>query len=131
MIQTLRTCVFCVIAFSGPVCFADANGRYIEGGAAGGVTCPEFVDSFDKGRQHGLGTLGYVNQIQGFANYIAGYKTAFNRQTPDTCDIFDGVSPDQMLAWTANYCRSNPLEKFYQAVNKLADERYGRRRKSC
>lgn len=109
----------------------DKSGRFISGGGAGAVDCPKFVQSMDLAKASGIGTLGYVKEINGYLMFILGFQTAYNLQTPDTCNIFDSVSGDQMLAWAENYCRANPLERFGDAVIKLAKEVHPRRKKSC
>lgn len=109
----------------------DKSGRFMSGGGAGAVDCPKFVQSMDIAKKSGIGTLDYVKEIHGYVMFITGFQTAYNLQTPDTCNIFDSISDHQMLAWTENYCRANPLEKFGDAVIKLAKEAYPRRKKSC
>lgn len=109
----------------------DANGLYMKGGGAGGVECPDFVKSMSVAKAAGVGTLGYVEEIQGFAAFLSGYQTAFNNQTANTCDIFAGVSINQMLSWVENYCKQNPLETYASGVVELSSSVYKKRRQSC
>lgn len=79
----------------------------------------------------GYGSLTYANEMMGYASFISGYQTAFNNQTPNTCDIFSGVSLNQMLVWVENYCKQNPLEKFGTGVGELAASVYKKRLQTC
>jgi hypothetical protein len=85
----------------------------------------------ERARNFGLGTVGYATEIQGYAMFLAGFRNAYNLQTPRTCDIFDGFSSEQQLAWVENFCRQQPLEKFHSAVVALAQEVHPRRLQSC
>jgi hypothetical protein len=110
---------------------ADTPGKYIFGGGVGSVDCPRFVSTMDRAKKFGAGSVGYVNETQGFLMYVLGFQTAYNLQTPQTCDIFDTFTSDQLLAWLENYCRAQPLERFSSAVVALAKEVHPRRSQSC
>ena len=69
--------------------------------------------------------------IQGFINFVFGFRTAYNIQTPQTCDIFGQFNDEQLLAWLENYCRTQPLERFGTALIALAKEAHPRRLQSC
>jgi len=127
--KTLFTCLL----FLAPIAVAaDAtSGRFFMGGGVGAVECPKFVASIDRAKKHGSGTIGYANETQGYVMFMFGFQTAYNLQTADTCDIFGDFSPDQLLAWTENYCRNKPLEKFGSAVVALAEEVHPVRLRSC
>ena len=109
----------------------DASGSFYTGGGVGSVDCPSFVSSMERAKKHGVGSLGYVNEMQGFVMYISGFQTAYNAQTPDTCDIFAHFSDNQLLAWAENYCSNNPLKKYGSAVLALAREVHPRRSRVC
>ena len=85
----------------------------------------------ERAKKHGLGTVGYVNETSGFVMFLTGFQTAYNVQTPNTCDIFGAFSTDQLLAWAENYCRREPLKKFSTAVVALAEEVHPKRVQSC
>lgn len=122
----------CVVVFSPHLArAADAAGIVWIGGGAGGVECPSFVSVMERARAAGLGTVEYVSQTQGFMNYVVGFQTGYNMQTPNTCDIFAHVSSDQVLAWAENWCRANPLLKFGGGMIALAKERYKYRSVVC
>ena len=111
---------------------ADADGRFWLGGGAGGVKCPQFVASMEKARSLRIGSLGYVEETQGFTMYLLGFKTGYNMSTQDTCDIFPGEEKDYpLLSWAENYCRSNPSSRFADAVVVLAKERHPKRQRVC
>lgn len=117
----------CSMTFSGEA----VSGRYIYGGGVGAVECPKFVEIMQTAKTHKLDSLGYVYETQGFLMYIAGFQTAYNLQTPNTCDIFDGLSDNQLLAWAETYCQTHPLKKFNSAVVALAQEVYPNRSQKC
>jgi hypothetical protein len=110
---------------------ADDKGRYWHGGGVGSTECPKFIETMSRAKRHGLGTLGYANETQGYVMFLAGFQTAYNSQTPKTCDVFAGINADQRLAWIENYCQQNPLEKFSAAAVALAVEVHPRRLQSC
>jgi hypothetical protein len=110
---------------------ADEQGRYWHGGGVGAVECPAFVDSLERARRSGLGSIEYVTQTQGYVMFLSGFQTAYNLRSAETCSIFSGVSVDQKLFWIENYCRRNPIEKFSGAVVALAAEVHPRRQRSC
>jgi hypothetical protein len=110
---------------------ADEQGRYWHGGGVGAVECPAFVETLERAKRAGLGSIEYVSQTQGYVMFLSGSQTAYNLRTAETCNIFSGVSTDQKLFWIENYCRRNPLEKFSGAVVALAEEVHPRRQRSC
>lgn len=108
-----------------------ASGSYVIGGGVGSVDCPKFTETMERARAAGLGTLTYVTETAGFQMYVAGFQTAYNRQTPKTCDVFGGFTSDQLLAWLDNYCKAHPLDRFGSAVIALAKEAHPRRLQTC
>ena len=62
--------------FTIPSSAADANGRYWNGGGVGAGECPTFVSTMERARRFGLGTVGYVTEIHGYAMFLAGFQTA-------------------------------------------------------
>jgi hypothetical protein len=111
---------------------ADVSGRSWLGGGAGGVNCPEFVASMEKARSLRIGTLGYVQETQGFTMYLQGFRSGYNVATKDTCDLFAGEENDYpLLAWTENWCRTHSSSRFSDAVVALSVERFPKRQKVC
>lgn len=125
--------LFFIVGFAIPVLSfaADATGNYHTGGGAGSVECPAFLAAMDRGKAAGLNTRGYFAEIGEFAMFTAGFQTAYNMQTPNTCDIFSGISLNQALAWSENWCRSNPLEKFGSSLPLLAKTVFQKRLTTC
>jgi len=109
---------------------APAQG-YIVGGGLGAVDCPAFVESMGKAKGQKPGATGYAGELQGFAMYVSGFQTAYNLQTPETCDIFSGWNNNQVLEWLDKFCRANPKERFGAGVIALAQDRYPARSTKC
>lgn len=110
---------------------APAPQGYIVGGGLGTTDCPAFVEALGQARTQKAGATGYAGEIHGFAMYVSGFQTAYNLQTPETCDIFSGWNNTQVLDWLEKYCRANPKERFGAGVIALAKERYPSRSKKC
>ena len=109
----------------------SVNGGYIVGGGLGATECPGFLESLGKARAEKPGSTGYPGELQGFAMYVSGFQTAYNLQTPDTCDIFAGSNTSQVLDWLETFCRAHPDSRFGAGVIALARERYPTRSKKC
>lgn len=127
-----------VLAFLPAVAIAQAPAKaapapqgYIVGSGLGTTDCPSFVEALGQSRNQKAGASGYAGEIQGFAMYVSGFQTAYNLQTPDTCDIFAGWNNNQVLDWLDKFCRANPKERFGAGVIALAKERYPSRSKKC
>jgi len=116
-----------------PANAADADGIVMVwlGQGAGALECPRVVSFMTRARVAATGTLEYSIKTQGFMNFIAGFQTAYNMQTSQTCDIFSGISAQEALEWTENWCRANPSQNFGIGVSALARERYPQRSTAC
>lgn len=110
---------------------AQKPGGYIVAGGLGGIECPAFAEAMSKSRSQKPASSGYATDLQGFAMYVSGFQTAYNLQTPETCDIFAGWNNNQVLDWLEKFCRANPAERFGTAVMALAKDRYPGRSKKC
>ena len=110
---------------------ADQQGRYWHGGGVGAVECPTFLQTMERAKRSGLGSVEYVSQTQSFVMFLSGFQTAYNLKTPDTCNVFADVSVNQQLFWIENYCRRNSVEVFSATVVALAEEVHPRRLLSC
>jgi hypothetical protein len=109
---------------------ADQQGRFYLGGGAGGVNCPQFVASMEKGRSFGVGSIGFVKETQGYTMYLLGFQTGYNSAANNTYDIFPDVKSEyNLLSWLENYCRDNPSDRFGDAVVSLSREQYSTRQK--
>lgn len=113
------------------VAHAQAPSGYIVGTGLGAADCGGFSDAMGKAKKEKPGPAGYSGEVQGFAMYVSGFQTAYNLQTPDTCDIFAGWNNNQVLEWLEKFCRANPNQRFGAGVIALAKERYPSRSKKC
>jgi hypothetical protein len=129
-----RPLVLC-LTFSCPMSAhaADADGIVMVwlGQGAGAIECPQVVSFMTRARVASTGSLEYSVRTQGFMNFLAGFQTAYNMQTTDTCDIFSGITAEQALEWAENWCRANPSQNFGISVSALARDRYPQRSTAC
>lgn len=84
-------------------------------------SCGQYVAARNEGRR------GEYRKQNIHVSWIAGYLTAYNRQTPDTYDIRGQTDMSAMLLWLENYCKQNPLTAFAQTVERLTDELHPKR----
>ncbi len=110
---------------------ADATGQYFTGGGVGSTECPTFVADMEQAKATGIGSLNYARTMHGYTMFVAGFQSAYNMQTPATCDIFPKISINQALAWVDNYCRKEPLKTFASGVAELAYSQHSARKQSC
>lgn len=103
----------------------------IVGGGLGTAECTGFVEAMARARTQPQGSTGYAGEVQGYAMYLSGFQTAYNLQTPETCDIFAGWNNQQVLDQVEKFCRDNPGARFGNGVIALAKERYPKRAKKC
>jgi hypothetical protein len=126
-----RTAAFALLAFLAAAAQAAEPAKpgkgpeYIVGSGPGVMECTRFVEALAKAR------TAPSPEAQGFALYVAGFQTAYNLQTPETCDIFAGMNADQVLARVEDFCKANPQARFGAGVIALAKERYPLRSKTC
>ncbi len=64
-----------------------------------------------------------------FQNYLMGYLTAYNAQTPDTYRISGKKNLPEILSWLDNYCETKPVHGFDQALIEFITEHYPMRYK--
>ncbi len=62
--------------------------------------------------------------------WVAGFLTAYNRQTPGTYDILGNADLASAMLWLENYCKAHPLSDLAGGMNVLTDEFYPRRHKT-
>ena len=58
----------------------------------------------------------------GVKNWIAGYITAYNRQTPDTYDITGSADFERALRSVDRFCKDNPLADLTAAMEAVTAE---------
>ena len=125
------TALFIVCATVIPANAADSTGRYFTGGGVGSIECPSFVGDMEQAKANGVGSQHYVRTLNGYIMFVAGFQSAYNMQTPSTCDIFPKISMNQALAWVENYCKREPLRTFASGVAELAVSQHSARKQSC
>lgn len=100
----------CVIA-------ADQQGNFE---TLGNFTCSTYLTKLK------LGGLEEMTVIQ----YVSGYLTAYNRQTPKTINILGSSDFNGAIFWLKNYCEKQPLERIGIALVELTAELYPKRTKN-
>jgi hypothetical protein len=125
--------LYLVLSCPVPALAADAEGIVMVwlGQGAGTIRCTQVVSFMTRARGAASGSVEYAIKTQGFMNFLAGFQTAYNMQTSETCDIFNGISPEDALEWSENWCRENPSQTFGIGVSELARHRYSQRSTSC
>ncbi|MGH7091186.1 MAG: hypothetical protein ACREFQ_19990 [Stellaceae bacterium] len=100
-----------------PAWAVDTQGNYFVRGA-GNQLCASYL----KARQTG--------HAGAFADWLAGYITAFDRWTADVWRIENG-NFDLSLIWMEDYCRDHPAETFDVAASNMIAFLYPNRVKSA
>jgi hypothetical protein len=59
--------------------------------------------------------------------WVAGYLTAYNRQTPDTVSILGKTDLRGALQWIERWCHAHPAESLGDAMKALTEEFHARR----
>lgn len=95
---------------------SDASGRFGILFPSSENTCGTYVTARDGAR---AGAHGRENM---YANWLTGFITAYNMQTPDNYDVAASTDVPSMMLWLENHCRKHPLESFDDAVNALVIE---------
>lgn len=100
-----------------PAWALDTQGNYFVRGA-GNQLCAAYLKARETGHDGA------------FANWLAGYITAFDRWTADVWRIETG-SFDLSLIWMEDYCRIHPAETFDVAASNMIAFLYPNRIKSA
>lgn len=98
---------------------ADADGSY-------GSLRPESCREFRRVQGSEERTPAQMN-VRG---WIAGYITAFNRQTPETYDILGVTEFDAALRFIDGYCKAHPLDNLTAAMEALTEDLYAKRHRT-
>ena len=115
----IASAIAVAIAFAAgaaPVQAADRDGAY---GSQRPDSCREFL------RVHPVGERR--PETVGIRNWIAGYVTAYNRQTPETYDILGITDFEQLLHSVELYCKANPLADLTTAMESVTDQLHAAR----
>jgi hypothetical protein len=121
----------CLVLPLAAVAAENWTGNYIVGGGVGGVECRQFSAIMDQAETFGRSSSEYARSAYNFDMYLLGFRTGYNLQTPDTCDIFGRFSNEQLRDWLRYYCRSYPLQRFGSGVVALAQGLHGARLRTC
>lgn len=62
---------------------------------------------------------GNSRHYNGYADWLAGYFTAYNRWIPGKQRRAEKMDLDGLMAWVDNYCAANPLKKVSSAASAL------------
>ena len=60
-------------------------------------------------------------------NWIAGYLSAYNRQTPETYDILGTTDFERVLKAVEQHCKDNPLSDMSAAMEAVTVDLYATR----
>jgi hypothetical protein len=120
----LKRTIFVLAMFFLPatVNASDVDGKFAVSVPRGKVgSCGQYVAARDERRtgEHRAENL--------HINWIFGYMTAYNTQTPDTYDIQGQTDLSEILVWLEDYCKQNPLHGFIDAMTLLMDELHPKR----
>ena len=102
---------------------ASEKGEFVIYGV-GGYSCGKFTNAANEGNTRGLWT-----NWNKYSSYTQGYITAANKLYDDTKDIGGSTDMEGIMASVENYCRSNPLKDFHDALNYTLHELYPSRTK--
>src|SRR4051812_4014216 len=102
---------------------ADATGKFMSGGGAGGETCPSFLNAMATARQRGgVNSAAGGNLISAFAMYVLGFQTGYNMQTYEVFDVFGslGADPSAMVLYAIEpWCSKHPESTFADGLLNL------------
>ena len=102
---------------------ADKNGEYRETYPADHVTCESFLLAENECKH------GRCLDLKTFSDWLMGYITSYNSNTPDTFDIAAKTDLKNSIIWLGNYCKQHPSNKYSQAAQSLMNELYPIRQK--
>jgi hypothetical protein len=102
-----------------PAMAADADGAYWS-------QRPESCREFRRLQSSDERTPALVN----IRSWLAGYITAYNRQTPDTYDVLGATDFDTALRFIDGYCKAHPLDSLTAAMEALTESLYPTRHRT-
>ena len=112
-------CAAAMLAATPSAMAADADGAYFS-------LRPESCREFRRVQSSDERTPALMN-IRG---WIAGYLTAYNRQTPDTYDVLGITEFDAALRFVDGYCKAHPLDNLTAAMEALTESQYPTRHRT-
>jgi hypothetical protein len=99
----------CVTLIGSQALAADASGNH---GTVGAASCAVFLQEHESKSSRSTALLGW----------LAGYITAYNRQTPNTYQILGNSDLLGAELWVKNFCEKNPLANISLAAAVLVIE---------
>lgn len=100
-----------------PVHAADSSGNYAIWGS-GNKSC----------HSYNLARAGEEEDAK-YRDYLMGYLTAYNHQTPETYSISRDMNLDDVLGWMDEQCQLKPVISFEEALVNFIIENYEGRMK--
>jgi len=98
-------------ACAAPLAAADKDGAYWSQRPDG---CREFLRVHPAGERR--------PESVGVRNWIAGYITAYNRQTPDTYDITGIADFEQVVLSVERFCKASPFADLSAAMEAVTEQ---------
>jgi len=115
--KTLSLIVFVLsFTFTTPVMAMDKDGRYM----AAGYSCGEWVEIRKED--------GWWSTV--LENWIDGYVSAYNTQTPDVYHILGSTDKESVYLWMDKYCQDNPLNELPNGMLELTIELWPNRKRT-
>ena len=114
------------ILFAMAFCAAAASAIAADADSAYSSQRPESCREFHRLQSLDERTPALMN-IRG---WIAGYLTAFNRQTPETYDILGLMEFEAALRFIDGFCKAHPLDNLAAAMESLTEDLYPRRHRT-
>jgi len=100
----------------------DSKGKY-EG--QGTRSCGEWVKD-----SKGADVVAIWNNVAD-VNWITGYITAYNTQTPDVYNILGNTDVESVRLWMDKYCQENPLSNLAKGMESLTKELWPNRKRTA
>ena len=111
----LHNLIFLVLSFlSVNLQAIDSNGNFAIWGK-GNKSCYSYTVAYDN------------SKLQSYKDFVMGYLTGHNVQTPDTYRISGKMDLSQILSWLYDYCDSKPIVSFEHALADFIGEHFDKR----
>jgi len=104
--------------FTLPTMAVDKEGQYI---SIDDYSCGQWVE--DSKKEGGWGETV-------LRNWIKGFITAYNLQTPDVYNILGSTDMKSIYLWMNKYCHENPLGTLVAGMSKLTKELWPNRKRT-
>lgn len=114
------------ILFAMTLCAAATSAMAADNDGAYWSQRPESCREFRRVQRADERTPALMN-IRG---WIAGYITAYNRQTPDTYDILGVTNFEAAIQSIDSYCKAHPLDNLVTAMEALTEELHPKRHRT-